>query len=306
MYYSVKRSLQKGRIFFLFILTQVLCWSCATPPKNDYTSTNHLRLITYNVWYGFTKLPERRETWITWMKQQKPDIVSLQELNEYTADRLAKDAARYGHNYSILLKEEGFPTGLTSKYPIEDTVRLLEGFHHGLIRAKIRDIFIYVVHLHPSNWEFRTREIRLIIDDMRKLPPGSDVILAGDFNTFSPADSIFYIHGKLEPFFEERDSIYAERNLHHGKLDYSVIQQVHDFGMRDLEAALRTSNYNFSGSFPTLILKEWDDGDNRRLDYVFATPGLANRAKRAEIIRNDTTLLLSDHLPVLVDFSVEY
>jgi exodeoxyribonuclease-3 len=143
---------------------------------------------------------------MVWMNEQKPDVVSLQELNGYTDQKLAEDARRYGHSYSALLKEEGFPTGITSRYPIEDIQRIKEGFHHGLMRVSIRGIYIYVIHLHPSNWEIRKSEINQILENIEGLPTDSKVILAGDFNTFSPLDSSYYAHGRLEPFFNDRDS----------------------------------------------------------------------------------------------------
>ena len=235
------------------------------------------------------------------MNEQQPDIVSLQELNEYTPEKLAEDAKDYGHSYSALLKEEGFSTGITSRYPIEDIQRTMEGFHHGLMRVRIQQIYFYVIHLHPSNWETRKTEINHIIKDIEGLPPNSKVMLAGDFNTFSPFDSIYYSHGRLEPFFNDRDLKFDEKNLNNGKLDYTVIQDVLDFGLIDLEARLRTSSYRFTGSFPTLVEKEGEHGDQRRLDYVFASKNLVKKVSNANIITTDTTFILSDHLPVVVD-----
>ena len=275
--------------------------SCTTEKKDENKTPNKLRIITYNVWYGFSKVPERKKTWIAWMNEQHPDIVSLQELNGYTNQNLAEDAKSYGHPYSALLKEDGFPTGITSRYPIEDIQRIKEGFHHGLMRVRIQGIYFYVVHLHPSNWKTRNAEINLILRDIKKLPSDSRVILAGDFNTFSPLDSAYYSHGRLEPFFNDRDLLYEEKNLNNGKLDYSVIQKVMDFGLIDLEASIRDSSFHFPGSFPTLIEKEGEHGDHRRLDYVLASKNLAQKVTNAEIITTDTTYLLSDHLPVVVD-----
>lgn len=279
--------------------------ACNSEKKEQNQSSSNLRIISYNVWYGFTKVPERKESWIAWIKGQQPDIVSLQELNEYTHEKLADDALSYGHGYSVLLKEEGFATGITSRFPIEDVQRVTEGFHHGLLRVRIEGIYFYVIHLHPSNWETRMSEINHILKDIASLPADSKVILAGDFNTFSPLDSTYYSQGALEPFFNERDLLYNEKNLNNGKLDYTVIQKLMDSGLIDLEASLRTPSYEFRGSFPTLIEKEGEDGEPRRLDFIFTSKNLAERVTRAEIISTDTTLNLSDHLPVLSDFRLK-
>lgn len=276
-------------------------YSCNSKKKEENKTSPNLRIITYNVWYGFSKVPERKKTWIAWINEQHPDIVSLQELNGYTDQKLAEDAKSYGHAYSALLKEEGFPTGITSRYPIEDIQRIKEGFHHGLMRVKIQGIYFYVIHLHPSNWETRKAEINLILWNIEALSPDSKVILAGDFNTFSPLDSVYYTHSKLEPFFNDRDLLYEEKNLNNGKLDYSVIQKVMDFGLIDLEGRMRSTSYNFPGSFPTLIEKEGEHGEHRRLDYIFASKNLVKKVTNANIITTDTTLILSDHLPVIVD-----
>ncbi|MGV2335918.1 MAG UNVERIFIED_CONTAM: hypothetical protein LVR18_17975 [Planctomycetaceae bacterium] len=93
-----------------------------------------LRLVTHNVYYGFTKRGEPRYgEWKRWMAAQAPDIVSLQELNAYTSEKLSADAASWGHAHSVLLKPDGFSTGITSRYPISDVRLLRDGFHHGLL-----------------------------------------------------------------------------------------------------------------------------------------------------------------------------
>jgi endonuclease/exonuclease/phosphatase family metal-dependent hydrolase len=292
----------KHIVYFLVI---VLVFSCAREKKEENPSATAMRLITYNVWYGFTLVPDRKDMYLTWMRQQHPDVVSLQELNEYTPEKLAADARHWGHEYSVLLKEDGFPTGITSRYPIEDVRKFREGFHHGLIRARILGVYFYVIHLHPGNWEIRRREIGLILDDIRSLPENSRIILAGDFNTFSPVDSVYYAHGRLEPFFQRLAAGEVEKNLKDGKLDYSVIQRLMDNGFVDLEYQFRPDNYEFTGSFPTRIEKEGEHGDQRRLDYVFVSGNLADQVLRANIVANDTTWILSDHLPVIADFLLE-
>jgi endonuclease/exonuclease/phosphatase family metal-dependent hydrolase len=280
----------------------LLLYTCNTQRKKENNPTSSgLRIITYNVWYGFSEVPERKSVWLAWMNEQDPDIVSLQELNGYTDQKLAEDARSYGHAYSAILKEDGFPTGITSRYPIEDIQRIREGFQHGLLRVRIKGIYIYVIHLHPSNWEIRKAEIHQILGDIERLPPESKVILAGDFNTFSSLDSSYYTHDRLETFFSARDSLYDEMNLNNGQLDYTVIQDILNYGFIDTEARERDPFYIFSGSFPSRIEKEGEHGDHRRLDYIFVSKNLAKNVKNAAIIANDTTHILSDHLPVFLD-----
>jgi exodeoxyribonuclease III len=290
----------KRYAIYVLIITFVVPGCFLNPGKRNNNGDN-LRIVSYNVWYGFTLVPERKEKWIDWMKEQQPDVVSLQELNEYTSLKLAEDAKRYGHEYSVLLKEDGFPTGITSKFPIEDVKKVREGFHHGLLRARVQNIYFYVIHLHPSNHETRKKEIALILSDIEQLPAGSEVILAGDFNTFSPFDSVYYAHSRLEIFFRERDKMYNERNLNNGRLDYDELRSLMGSGLVDMEAESRTSTYNFTGSFPTKLVKEGDHGDRRRLDYVLASKELARKVQKAEIISDDATHALSDHLPVVVE-----
>ena len=107
----------------------------------------------------------------------------------------------------------------------------------------------------------------------------------------------------LEPFFAKLDENPRARNLKEGQLDYGVLQTLMDSGFTDLEAMTREKDYTFTGSFPTRIEKEGEHGDLRRLDYVFSNAKLTGQVRRASIIADETTQILSDHLPVIVDFA---
>ena len=286
---------------FRSLLLLIVSTSLIVTGSAAETSAKKTRILSYNVWYGFTRVPDRKPAYLKWMKEQAPDIVSLQELNGYTEEKLSDDAKAWNHSHSVLLKTKGFPTGITSREQIEDVQRSFEGFHHGLLRVRISGIYYYVIHLHPSNWETRLRETKLILKDIASLPKDSQVILAGDFNTFSSDDTKYYQHRKLEPFFSKRDEKYGEKNLRDGKLDFSVINHFKKAGLIDLENSKRKADFVFSGSFPTKIEKAGDHGSARRLDYIFATSDLAKRTTRAETIATDTSWILSDHLPVIVE-----
>ncbi|MCH1500557.1 MAG: hypothetical protein L7U83_15995, partial [Akkermansiaceae bacterium] len=65
------------KVFLLLFLALI--------PISSTCASTRLRVLSYNVWYGFTKVPERKTSFLNWMETQNPDIVSLQELNGYTA-----------------------------------------------------------------------------------------------------------------------------------------------------------------------------------------------------------------------------
>jgi gluconolactonase len=261
-----------------------------------------IRIITHNVWYGFTKRGEPRHAeWLRWMAAQAPDVVALQELNGFTADRLAADARHWGHGHSVLLKRDGFPTGVTSRYPITDVNILRDGFHHGLLRCRIAGLWLYVVHFHPANFERRVAEAGLLEADVRQLAEENPrIVLAGDFNGFSPADrSAYDADPRLVPFFrmlDERDR--NARNLNDGQIDYGGIEEVLRQGFVDLLATSRLQSEPFVGTFPTPLVSDEDHGPDRRLDFIFTSANLADSVESVAVLRDAATARLSDHYPV--------
>ena len=70
-----------------------LLTACRLPRSQPAAKPSRkLKLLSYNVWYGFTKKPERKANYLKFMQAQAPDVVSLQELNHYTSEKLADDA----------------------------------------------------------------------------------------------------------------------------------------------------------------------------------------------------------------------
>lgn len=290
-------------MFLRRLLLSVLFCTCVSPvhaqaPDGPETLT----VITHNVWYGFTKKGEPRHgEWLRWMAAQAPDVVSLQELNGYTAERLASDARAWGHAHSVLLKQDGFPTGITSRYPISDVRILRDGFHHGLLRCRIQGLWFYVIHFHPSNFERRIAEAKLLAADVASLPEADPrILLAGDFNGFSPADRSHYdSDARLVPFFQQLDARNpGAKNLNNGRMDYGGIEAILQQGYVDVLAASRWSSETFAGSFPTPLVSDEDHGTDRRLDYLFASANLAGSVESPVILRDSVTARLSDHYPV--------
>ena len=190
--------------------------------------------------------------------------------------------------------------GVTSRDPISDVKRIVDGMHHGVLRCKIGTLYYYVVHLHPSNCEHRIVEAKRLLEDVQSLPTGAKVVLIGDFNGFSPFDRTHYDSDeRLVPFFDRRDTKLGERNLFEHAIDYRGVEAFVDAGFVDLVAKKRSS---FRGTFPTELRKGEDHGTDRRLDYVMVSPTVGKDCVTAKVVRDETTALLSDHYPVVADF----
>ena len=272
------------------------------------THSISLKLITHNVWYGFTKQGEPRHAkWQRWMAEQAPDVVSLQELNGYTPQKLADDAHAWGHAYSVLLKQDGFPVGITSRYPMTDVKRIRDGFHHGIIRCRIRGVWFFALHFHPSNFQRRIEEAALLKAEIAKLPDSEpQIVLLGDFNGFSPADrKVYDAEPRLTQFFKQLDTRDKALNLNEGHLDYGGIEAILSQGFKDVVAESRSGDVPFIGTFPTQLVAHEDHGTPRRLDYIFVSANLAEHVQEATILRDAATEQFSDHIPVAATLQAE-
>ena len=291
-------SLQLIPPFGLFLLTFIFVFPFSKAREKD-----SIRVVTYNVWYGFTKKKERKKEWSEYVKSLNCDIIALQELNEYTPEKLAKEAKSWGHSYSALLKENGFPTGMTSKFPLRNLKKEMAGYHHGMLSCEAGGIQIYVIHLHPGHWEIRHQEVDLLLNTLKVYQSDTPVLLVGDFNTFSHRDESYYNQTTdLIPFFRGLDLRWnSNRNLRDDKLDYSHLRKFEEAGYKDLIAERRK---RFFGTFPTKLRPEEDNGPSRRLDYFFASEVLSEKCTKAEYLVNKKTDLLSDHYPAIAEFKL--
>ena len=286
-----------SRLFFLgiFLITPLLLVA------NERKS---VRVLTYNAWYGFTKKADRKPEWLRYVRSLQSDIVALQELNGYTEEKLAEDGKFWGHKFTALLKKDGFPTGITSRYPIENLRRVTEGYHHGMLSCKTGGIQVYVIHLHPGHWEIRHQEIDLLLKTLASHQLNEPVLLIGDFNTFSARDQAHYQQSPdMIPFFRRLDIRWkSNRNLRNDRLDYSHLQKIERAGYQDVIAERRE---RFLGTFPTKLRLDEDNGPSRRLDYIFANKVLAEECIKAQYLINSKTDLLSDHYPAIAEFEIE-
>lgn len=290
-----------------FIVTFLcLCFLSKAHTQADIPT---LRVITYNIWNGFDwgKDTLRHQQFIDWAQFQKPDIFALQELCGYTQEKLAQDAKTWGHDHTLILKEDGYPVGLTSKWPIELVKKQREGMWHGMMHARVAGVDVFVVHLSPADWKTRKREAQIITQQIEAISNDKYLVL-GDFNALSPMD---------EDINQEKKALLARykigdaknekyQNLRHAYWDYTAMSTFFAAGLLDVSIPFLQPAERFSYPAPALAniwQTESEIKRNRqRIDYILASPLLAKSCVYSRVLNGPETSQLSDHYPVVADF----
>ena len=244
-----------------------------------------LRVISYNIWNGFEHDASRRANFIDWIKGQQPDILAITELVGFTEKNLGQLASEYGHKYYAIVKEEGYPVGITSNKPITVVKKQVEDFWHGMLHVKTYGLDIIVTHLSPHDWKFRLKEAQMLTKYIQDNQLDNCMVM-GDFNAYSPFDADWVeTHAQLIKNKQKWDAEQETyRNMRDGRLDYSVLSQFLSIGLTD-------------------ICRLYVPAD-KRLDYILVSPSLVSRCVDAHIHNGIETEGISDHYPVSVDLII--
>jgi endonuclease/exonuclease/phosphatase family metal-dependent hydrolase len=127
-------------------------------------------------------------------------------------------------------------------------------------------------------------EVPAILDVLHPLvEAGQPHLLVGDFNALAPGDPIGPLPKGVEKRGEAMDG--APR---------PAITRILEASYIDCYRALhpQTSGYSYSSNAPWL-----------RIDYIFASPALAGRLQRCDVVAGGATQQASDHLPLWAEFS---
>ena len=277
----------------------ILCTSSAYASLDE---AKQLKIISYNVYNGM-KLDESegKQQYIDWAKAQDADIIAWQEMNFFTREKLEKFAADYGHKYAVLLKESPddpafFPVAITSKYPIVNVNKVVDNLWHGALFADVGNYHFVITHMNPFWTAKRIDEINLIIDSIKySRDPNGKWIIAGDLNSFSPADKADYDKSTLlEDIKEKQKKRPILENLVNGQLSYTVQQNLLDAGYID---ALKLKHKEFISTAPTKVF--YDQASvPLRYDYIYVSPPLKNNVIDVKVLKDDFTDNYSDHYPV--------
>lgn len=260
--------------------------------RSEPTPKPKLRVVSYNVLRGFRDYrigkpyhpgAKRKTEITTWLAAKQPDVVALQELNGYKPPQLRRDAAKWGHPHSVLLKKWGFSTGLTSTRPIQVVARKMKGLHHGLMVCRTFGVDFVVVHLWPFKGDdARMREVRVVgefVAASRKT--GREVVVIGDLNAVSPHDLPL-----LGREARQRITKWRWEKDEKGKPRTHVLRFLFELGLQDVHA-----KHLGKGPLPM-----------PRIDFILATKKLAGTCRGAAWFTDPAMLRNSDHPPVLADF----
>ena len=298
----------------LFLFLFLIFFIPTHSQQSNSGTTEVVKVMTYNIWNGFDwgKDMTRKEKLINWVKSKKPDILALQELCAYSPELLAEDAKKWGHDFSVLLKTEGYSVGLTSNKPIQLIENIRTGMWHGMLHCTTYGIDVFVVHLSPADYEIRKREASIIREKVGKISNKKYIVL-GDFNAHSPFDESTlknnmsllnkYLNNDGKP-----DNKY--KNLLNESFDYSVISAV--LGLPTIDICIKYVPPLERFSFPTpALIKGYGKTaqeiiENReRIDYILVSESLANACTEAFIFNAKSTEHLSDHFPVSATFKLQ-
>ncbi len=304
------------RILFVFILSISFLFLNQIQGQENLDSLERywkpnvekIRIISYNIFNGFDwgKDSERQIRFIKWMKDRDPEVVAMQELCGFTQESLSLLAKSWGHNYAVILKEDGYPVGITSKKPIALKNKILKNSGHGLLHVETYGFDFLVTHLNPSDTRKRHGEAAFILDYIKKNNL-DNFLLMGDMNSHSPMDADYmeaHATNLLRKYGGE-----SSTNLIDGRFDYSTIASFLSYPLVDV-----CRNYVATDkrtTFPTPILmnisrhKEVRAKVGERIDFIFAPFNVFNKVVDAFIFNEVETDYLSDHYPIGVDLLLE-
>jgi exodeoxyribonuclease III len=249
-----------------------------------------LRALTYNILVGGEeRLPFIRDI----IRSQDPDVVAIQEANsrEHVAS-LARDL-----EMQLIFGEANceFHVALLTRLPV---MRSLNHRPPELEKAALevetqwegQPLRIITTHLKANIGQEAKREVE--VEALLRLtgpaggPTGAELrLLLGDFNSLSPADH-------FTPNFEisEEDAAFAQRAYAPPRL---VVPRLLAAGYVDLYRQMRPGEPGYTTKTPTPVV---------RIDYIFASPALAQRAVYCDRVESPLVILASDHMPVRADF----
>ena len=217
------------------------------------------------------------------LRRERPDVLCLQELRGLRHLSVPEMTAHVSPSLF------GQPVAVLARPPLVMTRTRSVRFrlHHAAAIASIAGLTVVSTHLNPFSPYRRYREARWLAADFGSRK--RDVLIAGDLNSLDPGTDHTATLDRLAPEYRRRH-LGAD-----GRPDTRAITAFLDAGFVDLGPGT-------GESAPTKGLGG-PEFSGMRLDYLLASPPLAARLQRIEILRDAETDHASDHYPVVAEFA---
>lgn len=293
-------------LFFVLFLCVCVASAASDVQKHpDSVPSRTIRFMDYNVENGIWRDQYNNyDRFVNWMNGQAPDVLAICEAamhkdkdlkriskesgERYLPEHLPELARRWGHSYTAVGPyQDNYPVAITSRYPIEVIQKIGEGMCHGALHVKIRGVNYVIVHTWPLGGSKKDRhdgggdkerylEMKIVLDKTVNNPQYKNEkywVLSGDLNSRSRLD----------------DAHYQSVNLRY------------NYDAMDLALEVFNGNdvmWKFNGG---AYISSLPSG-YARIDYIYANDPIYNRVFRAETIKDKFTEMMSDHLPVMMEF----
>jgi|GEM_PF-3603902 len=160
-----------------------------------------IRLMAYNIWLGAGVNPghaerggnvDRLADLVTVVKQANPDILGLEELNEWNTGNPAiveQFASAVGMQYYLAPTWRGFDLAIFSRFPILEAENISEYVgNNGSLRAVVQipdgpKLNVVIVHLDPIDQTLRTCEFDKLRHSMASYQDQPSILM-GDINSY--------------------------------------------------------------------------------------------------------------------------
>lgn len=256
-----------------------------------------MKVATWNV----NSIRARQQHVIDWLDAARPDVLCLQELKVRDDDFPFESIAESGYEAAVFGEKTYNGVAIVSRYPLQDVERGLndgeEDPQARLISARIEGITIFSAYF-PNGGEVGSEKFDYKLRWMRRLrallekrfdPETDQVALCGDFNV-APRDE------DVARPAEWRSSVLACDAVR------EALEDLASFGIHDVVRPFHPQGGLYSW---------WDyrgrgfERDNGlRIDHIYCTPKLAERAIGAIVYREERGRKSpSDHAPVMVELA---
>ncbi len=257
-----------------------------------------MKLATWNV----NSVRARLERLLRWLEKQRPDVLCLQELKVSDEDFPFDEVRAAGYQAAVFGQRTYNGVAILSREEPADVVR---GFDDGaddpaarLIAARACGVTVVCVYV-PNGGEIGSDKWAYKLDWLRRLRAWLErrhrlderLALCGDLNVAPEARDC------SDPVAWEGTVLYhpEARAALRGVTDWGLIDA---FRLKRPEPGLYSWWDYRMLAFPKNV--------GLRIDHVFATPPLAERATAAAIDRDERKgKQPSDHAPVVVEFDVD-